>query len=295
MTELAVVLRLVAGGSSGRYRVQLEHALKAAGTGTGVVPDIDLGIRHRQDTLTVLSKLAFEQRHHAMERLRIATGLLAAGSGAALLDALGDPDPDMRRAAAEACGLLGLEAAVPSIGVLLSDRARQVRLAATWALGRIGGYRAADFLMRALRSRRLPLYRVVISLAKAAPDFYLEAAVADAHERDIRPRLVVAIGLRRRQAARPLLLSLLDAEDAHSRAAACRALSWLADSRDATVLLGMLADADVSVREAAWVALRPYSRRYPVAAGGPVSPSISVVWPDPEPWRPVVAGFEVSG
>jgi HEAT repeat protein len=149
--------------------------------------------------------------------------------------------------------------------------------------------------MRTLRSRRLPLYRVVISLAKAAPDFYLEAAVADAHERDIRPWLVVAIGLRRRLAARPLLLGLLDAEDARSRAAACRALSWLADSRDATALLGMLADADVSVREAAWVALRPYSRRHPVAVGGPVSPSISVAWPDPEPWRPAVAGFEVSG
>jgi HEAT repeat protein len=245
-------------GADRLYRRRLRSALRRAVEGNGAVPKLDLR-RHRQDTLAVLRRLAFEMRRDTASRLRFAGRMLAQDSGAAVLDALADNDPKTRRAAAEVCGLLALEAAVPSVGVLLFDRDRDVRLAGTWALGRIGGHRASDFLVRALRSRRLPIYRLVVSLAQAAPNLYLESALSDPEERDNRPWLVIALGLRRRPSARRLLMDHLDAEDPRTRAAACRALSWLADSRDATALLGMLADPDPSVREAAMLSLRPYS------------------------------------
>jgi HEAT repeat protein len=257
MLPLTDLLNLI-GVDRRLYRRRLHVALKAAGAGARAFPKLDLG-RHRQATLTELRRLALEMRLDTTARLRLASRLLAGDSGAAVLDALADNDPKTRRAAAEVCGLFALEAVVPSLGVLLFDRDRNVRLAGTWALGRIGGHRASDFLVRALRSRRLPIYRLVVSLAQAAPNLYLEAALADPEERENRPWLVIALGLRRPTSARPLFLGLLAAEDPRTRAAACRALSWLADSRDAGALLRMLADPDPSVREAATLSLRPYS------------------------------------
>jgi HEAT repeat protein len=263
-------------GADRLYRRRLSSALKRAVDGNGAVPTLDLR-RHRQETLAALRRLTFEMRRDTASRLRFAGRMLAQDSGAAVFDALADNDPKIRRAAAEVCGLLALEVAVPSLGVLLFDRDRDVRLAGTWALGRIGGHRASDFLVRALRSRRLPIYRLVVSLAQAAPNLYLESALSDPEERDNRPWLVIALGLRRRASTPRLLMGLLDSEDPRTRAAACRALSWLGDSRDATALLGMLADPDPSVREAATLSLRPYSLRL-------LPPRES----EPSPW-PIVA------
>ncbi|MCZ0939091.1 MAG: HEAT repeat domain-containing protein [Caldilineaceae bacterium] len=59
---------------------------------------------------------------------------------------LGSPDTDMRAAAARACGELEARDALEELIELLSDEGKAVRLAAIFALGRLGGRRAKEML-----------------------------------------------------------------------------------------------------------------------------------------------------
>lgn len=59
---------------------------------------------------------------------------------------LDSPSPAMRAAAARACGELEARAALPEILGLLLDEEKEVRLAAIFALGRLGGQDALDAL-----------------------------------------------------------------------------------------------------------------------------------------------------
>ena len=59
---------------------------------------------------------------------------------------LGSPDTEMRAAAARACGELEARDAVEDLVDLLSDESKAVRLAAIFALGRLGGRRAKEML-----------------------------------------------------------------------------------------------------------------------------------------------------
>ena len=55
-----------------------------------------------------------------------------------LVDALGDPDPDVRYTAAVALGQIESSDAIPALAAALaSDSDEAVRRAVTWALGRI--------------------------------------------------------------------------------------------------------------------------------------------------------------
>lgn len=62
------------------------------------------------------------------------------------------PDAPMRVAAARACGELEHKNALPDIFELLSDEEKEVRLAALFALGRIGGKDAVEILTAAATS-----------------------------------------------------------------------------------------------------------------------------------------------
>ena len=62
------------------------------------------------------------------------------------------PDAPMRIAAARACGELEHKDALPDIFELLSDEEKEVRLAALFALGRIGGKDAVEILTAAATS-----------------------------------------------------------------------------------------------------------------------------------------------
>ena len=59
---------------------------------------------------------------------------------------LGSPETEMRAAAAQACGELEARDALEDLIELLSDEAKTVRLAAIFALGRVGGRRAKEML-----------------------------------------------------------------------------------------------------------------------------------------------------
>ena len=65
---------------------------------------------------------------------------------------LASPDAPMRVAAARACGELEHRDALPDIFELLSDEEKEVRLAALFALGRIGGKDAVEVLTAAATS-----------------------------------------------------------------------------------------------------------------------------------------------
>src|SRR2546430_3833552 len=143
------------------------------------------------------------------------------------IDGLTDPDPRVRTRSLRRCGRARVEAVVPLLRDRLLDPDCGVRGAAAGALGRIGGVRSADALMRSLRTRRLPSGRLCRELARCAPDFYLEMAVAQPENRRVRAALALAIGLR---GPSPMvgtaLGGLLDGDEAE-RAAAYHALGAL--------------------------------------------------------------------
>jgi HEAT repeat protein len=68
----------------------------------------------------------------------------------ALIQALGDSDSAVRRAAAEALGAIGDPQAVPPLIQALRDRSENVRAAAAEALGAIGDPQAVPALIKAL-------------------------------------------------------------------------------------------------------------------------------------------------
>jgi len=75
-------------------------------------------------------------------------------SGVALLDALQDDHPWVRRGATYALGRLGLTEAVPRLREGLYDAAPEVRLATVWALGALRDDGARDDLIRLLYQTR---------------------------------------------------------------------------------------------------------------------------------------------
>jgi HEAT repeat protein len=69
-----------------------------------------------------------------------------------VLDELKSDKSSIRYEAAHAAGEMVLEDALPELARIIDDRDIEVRLAAVWALGQIGGKPAANALVRALQS-----------------------------------------------------------------------------------------------------------------------------------------------
>jgi HEAT repeat protein len=173
---------------------------------------------------------------------------------AQVVDGLRHPDHGVRAASARTCGICRLEPAVPLLAERLADPHPRVRVAAARALGRIGGTRAADTLLRALRAGRLSAGRVAMEIARAAPDHYVVAEVERAENHDLRAPLVLAAALRRRPFPIEILLELMQGSEAE-RAAACHALGVLGHSEAAPLLIDELFDHSPRVRRAARSAL----------------------------------------
>jgi HEAT repeat protein len=87
---------------------------------------------------------------------------------AALVARLGDDDASVRQRAAQLVGERDVEAAVGPLAERLgSDEAPAVRIAAAWALGRIGGDEAVTALREASESERDPGVQDALSVALA--------------------------------------------------------------------------------------------------------------------------------
>jgi HEAT repeat protein len=190
-----------------------------------------------------------------MPLLRLSSALAASGSLARIVDGQADADPAHREDAVRAVGALRLEAAVPWLRTLLGANESRVRLRAARALGRIGGVRGADALVAALRARRIPVNRLVIELARAAPDLYIETMLVDPRQAGIRASLVAAAGLRRRRGSLTALRQLAGSGTERERVAACSALWRLRDAASPAAIGPALEHRSWRVRRAACRAL----------------------------------------
>ena len=189
---------------------------------------------------------------------QVAQALKPTGLGDELLNALVDPDPNVRIAAARLCGALRLTDSLTWLEDMLSDPKPKVREAAVRALGRLGGRRAVDALMSA--GDRLPQHRLAIELARAASDMDIEALMREPASVQAAVVTVLACGLRHdRLRVVPLNGIAHDRRwPSRVRAAACQALGMIGDPSSAAGISGLTADPDATVRLAASKAQRRF-------------------------------------
>ena len=145
-----------------------------------------------------------------------------------LSELLADPDPEVRRTAAEALGKIGHQSATTGLIAALEDREPAVRAAAAVALGRINDGSSGTALV---------------------------AHLADASE-TVRAASALALGEIRLTAAHvKQILRLLHHPDAAVRVAASRALLSLEAVSISPELTSALEDTDAQVRQGAAAAL----------------------------------------
>jgi HEAT repeat protein len=171
------------------------------------------------------------------EAVRAAVVELGTPAVPPLIQALGDGDIDVRRAACRALGEIGRPAVLPLIQAL-GDRDIYVRAAACWALGAIGDRQAVPPLIQALGDGDI----------------------------DVRWAACWALGeIGDRQAVPPLIQALGD-RNIYVRAAACEALVKIGDRQAVPPLIQALGDGDEYVRAAACEALVKIGDRQAVPA-----------------------------
>ena len=183
-----------------------------------------------------------------------------------LLDALTDPKPDTRAAAARICAAARLTESVVWISDMIDDPVPQVRDAAVRSLAQFGGRRAVEELIAA--ADEIPLHRLAIALSKAASDMDSEALMRKPATEEIAVATVLASGLRRDVLrVSPLLGIAHDRRWPKSvRLAACKSLAMIGD-RSAADGLHRLAEKDPEP-EVRTAANRAYKRLLKRAVAG---------------------------
>ncbi len=189
--------------------------------------------------------LAFRQIASAIER---------SGTVDAVIDGLGSRDPIVRARSARITGAMRMEQAVPWLTPLLWSKAPAVRDSAARALARIGGVRSAGALLMAIQ-RIGPRPSLIVALARAAPDLYLEAVLGGSQLRAAQPAVAMAAGLRGRRTAAAALILQLRSGSRRARKASSRALGWLGASGGIPELTLALEHRDWWVRMSAAKAL----------------------------------------
>ena len=167
------------------------------------------------------------------------------------MNALANPDPNVRIAAARVCGALRMTDSVPWLAEMMADSRPRVWEAAVRALGELGGRRAVDVLMSA--ADRIPQHRLAIELARAASDMDIEALMRKPASVQAAVVTVLACGLRH-DTLRVGPLSAI-AQDrrwpSRVRVAACRSLGMIGDATTSVALARLTSDPDAGVKGAA--------------------------------------------
>jgi hypothetical protein len=254
------------GAPRSRLAARVDRILTAALAGE---PHVTLNMKASElladsgSVATAISEVLERTGPGLMVQRRVDQALKPTGLGDDLLNALVDPDPNVRVAAARLVGALRMTDSLPWLADMLSDPKPRVRDAAVRALGRLGGSRAVDALMAA--SDRLPLHRLAIELAHAASDMDIEALMRKPASVQAAVVTVMACGLRHdRLRVVPLAGIAHDRRwPARVRAAACLALAMIGDPSTADGVRSLTADPDAGVRLAATKA----QRRFRPAAG----------------------------
>ncbi|TMD36280.1 MAG: HEAT repeat domain-containing protein [Chloroflexi bacterium] len=157
---------------------------------------------------------------------RVAHAMRRSGVADAVIDGLASHEPTIRARSARIAGAMRMEEVVPWLTPLLRSTVPAVRGSAARALGRIGGIRCADALLIAIqRIGQRP--SLIVALARAAPDLYLEAILGGSELRAVYPAVAMAAGLRGRRTATAALILQLRGGSRRSRTASGRALGWL--------------------------------------------------------------------
>ena len=184
-------------------------------------------------------------------QLRLSQTLRSAGLVEDLLNALANPDPTVRIAAARLCGALRMTDSLPWLADMMADSRPRVWEAAVRALGELGGHRAVDVLMSAVG--RIPQHRLAIELARAASDMDIEALMREPASVQAAVVTVLACGLRH-DTLRLGPLSAI-AQDRRwpprVRVAACRSLGMIGDTSTSMALARLTSDLDAAVMQAA--------------------------------------------
>ena len=182
---------------------------------------------------------------------RVSQTLKSAGLGDELLNALANPDPTVRIAAARLCGALRMTDSLPWLADMIADSRSRVWEAAVRALGDLGGRRAVDALMSA--TDHIPQHRLAIELARAASDMDIEALMREPASVQAAVLTVLACGLRH-DTLRVGPLSAI-AQDrrwpSRVRVAACRSLAMIGDPATSVAVNRLVGDPDAAVSSAA--------------------------------------------
>lgn len=199
-------LRIVAAGKSEVLKVELNDG--------------------EVDSAALLVELAAPLDPHSEPFLRVARAMSRSGVADAVIDGLASREPIISARSARIAGAMRMEEVVPWLTPLLWSRVPAVRGSTARALGRIGGVRCADALLMAIqRIGHRP--SLIVALARAAPDLYLEAILGGSELRTVYPAVAMAAGLRGRRTATAALILQLRAGSQRSRIASGRALGWL--------------------------------------------------------------------
>ena len=157
---------------------------------------------------------------------RLASAMGRSGAAEAVIDGLASRESIVRARSARLVGAMRMEEVVPWLAPLLWSRAPTVRDSAARALARIGGSRCADALLMAIQ-RIGPRPSLIVALARAAPDLYLEAVLGGSRPRSALPAVAMAAGLRGRRMATAALILQLRSGPRRVRTASSRALGWI--------------------------------------------------------------------
>jgi HEAT repeat protein len=185
---------------------------------------------------------------------RLASAMRRSGAENAVIDGLASRESIVRARSARIAGAMRMEQVVPWITPLLWSREPTVRSSAARALARIRGIRSADALLMAIQ-RLGPRPSLILALARAAPDLYLEGVLGGSESRSEQPAVAMAAGLRGRRVATAALILQLRAGSRRARVASCRALGWLGAPAGVLELTLALANRDWWIRMSAAKAL----------------------------------------
>lgn len=193
-----------------------------------------------------------------------------------LIRALDDDRWYVVRNVADLCGELGLEEAVPRLGLLLGSIDPRIRRSAAFALAQIGSARTTEFLRKALKDEVAEVRRQVpAGLAgrkNAAMAMPLAAMLEDESDPDVQREVLHALGrIGTSDAVRVLIKmaqpggKIFHRRPASVRLAAVTGLAGAASSAAINALENLAADGDADVRAAVERALRDLNSRRPPA------------------------------
>ena len=173
---------------------------------------------------------------------------------AALIEALKDGSPDVRRAAAQSLGNLGDPRAVTGLMGVLADENPEVRVASAQALGELHDPKSVDALAGHLHDPVSEVRRAVVQ-ALGGMEHGVSAevfrGVLDDPDAEIRLAAVQAIGERKDRASEATLVRLASDKNAEIRRAALQAIGNLELTAAPPVVFDALRDSDAEVRQTA--------------------------------------------